>query len=215
MGTFDFSTPNHHIYAMSSSPASTERSIPFRTSYFSDPWTLPSPTSSCEGQSHVGMAMPLSITEIMYQFVLDSSIDLDLVTSKTDEEDPALRPVWATSLSCSHDFLDETFPSYESILEAMNGSDKPWDDMHHGSYFLPSLERIEQDDFRSTLSEIVGHTVVPLDTQGIYAEGNMESISPTITIDISHTPGKVENVNIVANCMPEEISIYTEIFKEF
>jgi hypothetical protein len=72
--------------------------------------------------------------------------------------------MWATSLSCSHDFLDETFPSDEAIIEAMNGSHKPWDDMHHRSYFLPDLERIEQDDFRSTLSEIVSHTIVPLDT---------------------------------------------------
>jgi hypothetical protein len=78
--------------------------------------------------------------------------------------------VWATSFSCSHDFLDETFPSDEAIIEAMNGSDKPWDDMHHHSYFLPELERIEQDDFRSTLSEIVGHAIVPLDTHDIYAE---------------------------------------------
>jgi hypothetical protein len=166
-------------------------------------------------QLHDGMAMPLSTVEIVYQVVLDSSVDPDPVTSQTDEEDLVLRPVWATSLSCSHDFLDETFPSDESILEAMNGSERPWDDMHHRSYFLPSLERIEQDEFRSTLSEIVGHVVVPLDMHDIYAEGNMVSISPTVSIDISHTPGKIENVNIGADCSPEEIMIYTDLFKEF
>jgi hypothetical protein len=37
--------------------------------------------------------------------------------------------------------------SEEAIIEAMNGFDKPWDDMHHRSYFLPELERIEQDKF--------------------------------------------------------------------
>jgi hypothetical protein len=215
MGAFDFSTLNHHVYAMSSRSASIVRSIHFRTSYFSDPWTLPSPTLSCEGQWHAGMAMPLSATEIAYQVVLDSSVDPDPVTSPTDEEDPVLRTVWATSLSCLHDFLDETFPSEEAILEAMNGSDRPWGDMHHRSYFLPILERIEQDDFRSTLSEIVGHAVVPLDMHGIYAEGNMASISPTISIDIYHTPGKIENVNIGADCSREEILIYIDLFKEF
>jgi hypothetical protein len=143
MGTFDFLTPIHHVYAMSSRPASIERSIPFHTSYFSDPWTLPSLTSSIEGQSHAGMAMPLSIVDIVYQAILDSSADPDPVTSQTDEEDPVLRPVWATSLSCSHDFLDETLPSNEAILEAMNVFERPWDDMHHRSYFLPILERIE------------------------------------------------------------------------
>ena len=85
--------------------------------------------------------------------------------------------------------------------------------MHHRSYFLLDLSRIEQDDFRSTLSEIVGHVVVPLDTHCIYAEGNMASISPTISIDISRTPGKIENVNIGVDCSPEEITIYTKLFK--
>jgi hypothetical protein len=65
------------------------------------------------------------------------------------------------------------------------------------------------------LSEIVGHVVVPLDTHCIYDEGNMASIYPTIMINISRTPGKVENVNIDADCSPEEILIYTDFFKEF
>jgi hypothetical protein len=65
------------------------------------------------------------------------------------------------------------------------------------------------------LSDIVGHAIVPLDTHDIYAEGNMVSISPTITIDISRTPGKIENVHIGADCSPEEILIYTKLFKEF
>jgi hypothetical protein len=56
----------------------------------------------------------------------------------------------------------------------MFGPDRPWDDMHHRSYFLPELVRIEQDEFRSTLSEMVGHVMVPLDMHGIYAKGNME-----------------------------------------
>jgi hypothetical protein len=122
-----------------------------------------------------------------------------------DEEDHVLKPIWATSSSCSHDCLNDTLTFDEAILEAMNGLDRPWDDMHHHSYFLPDLVRIEQDDFRSTLSEIVGHTVVPLDMQKIYAEGNMASISPTVTIDISRIPSKIENVYIGADCCPEEI----------
>jgi hypothetical protein len=138
------------------------------------------------------------VTEIAYQSVLDSSADPDLVTSPMNEEDLVLRPVWATLFSCLHDCLDETFLSDEAILKAMNGSERHWDDMHHRSYFLLSLERIEQDEFRSTLSEIVSHAVVPLDTHRIYAKGNMASIFPTVTIDISRTPGKVENVNIGA-----------------
>jgi hypothetical protein len=214
IGTFDFMEPVHHIYAMSSRLISSERSIHFRTSYFNDPRTLPSFTASCEGQSHAGMAMLLSTTKIVYQFFLDSSVDLDPITSHTDEEDPVLKPVWVASSSCSHDPLDDTFPSNEAIIETMNGSEKPWDDMHHRSYFLLDLARIEQYDFRSTISEIFGHIVVPLDTHNIYAEGNMASTSPTIMIDISRTPGKIENVHISAECSLEEILTYTELFKE-
>jgi hypothetical protein len=72
------------------------------------------------------MAMSLSTTEIVYQVVLESSVDPDLVPSATDEEDLMSRPVWATSLSCSHDCLDGTLPSDESIIEAMNSFEKPW-----------------------------------------------------------------------------------------
>jgi hypothetical protein len=43
----------------------------------------------------------------------------------------------------------------------------------------------------------------------------MASISPTVTIDISRIPGKIENVYIGVDCSPEEIQIYTDLFKEF
>jgi hypothetical protein len=65
------------------------------------------------------------------------------------------------------------------------------------------------------LSEIVGHAIVPLDTHDIYAEGNMVSISPTVTIDISCILDKIENVYIGADSSLEEILIYTKLFKEF
>jgi hypothetical protein len=65
------------------------------------------------------------------------------------------------------------------------------------------------------LSEIVGHTVVPLDTHDIYAEENMASISPTVSIDIYRTPSKINNVNIGVDCSPKQILIYTELFKAF
>jgi hypothetical protein len=97
----------------------------------------------------------------------------------------------------------------------MNGFNRPWDNMHHHSYFLPKLFSIKQDDFISTLREIIGHVIVPLDTHEIYSKGNMVSISPTITIDISCIPSKVENVYIGEDCSPEKIHIYTKIFKEF
>jgi hypothetical protein len=116
MDTFHFMEPIHYVYAMSSRLVSSKRFIPFRTSYFNNPSTLPSSTSSCECQSHAKMAMPLSTIEIVYQVVLHSSIYPDPITLPTDEHDPVLKPMWATSLSFSHDCLDETLPSDEAII---------------------------------------------------------------------------------------------------
>jgi hypothetical protein len=54
-----------------------------------------------------------------------------------------------------------------------------------------------------------------LATQDIYDEGNMATITETIPINISRTPGVMENVFVGADCSPEEIQIYTDLFKEF
>jgi hypothetical protein len=55
----------------------------------------------------------------------------------------------------------------------------------------------------------------PLATDVVYAEGNMETITKMIPIDISRTPGVMENVFVGADCSPEDIQIYTDLFKEF
>jgi hypothetical protein len=55
----------------------------------------------------------------------------------------------------------------------------------------------------------------PLETHAIYAEGNMETIAEMIPIDISRTPGVLENIFVGADFSPEEIQIYTNLFKEF
>jgi hypothetical protein len=81
MGTFNFMALIHHVYAMSSRLISSKRFVPFHTSYFKDPWTLPSLNAYYEGRSHVVMVMPLSATEIVYQDALDSFVDPDPITS--------------------------------------------------------------------------------------------------------------------------------------
>ena len=66
-----------------------------------------------------------------------------------------------------------------------------------------------------TLSKSLCHLVIPLGTHGIYAEGNMVRLSPTIPINISQIPGKIENVYVGAYWSPNEIKRYSELFKEF
>ena len=55
----------------------------------------------------------------------------------------------------------------------------------------------------------------PLAPTQVYAEGNMAVISPTIPMNISRDPNVIENVFIGAECSPEEIRLYTDLFKEF
>ena len=55
----------------------------------------------------------------------------------------------------------------------------------------------------------------PLPREGIFAEGNMVNISTAIPINISANQNVVEKVHIGENFSPEEIAIYTALFKEF
>ena len=65
------------------------------------------------------------------------------------------------------------------------------------------------------MSHDVDTPINPLPREGMFAEGNMANISATIPINISVNLDVVENIHIGANCSPEEIAIYTALFKEF
>ena len=97
----------------------------------------------------------------------------------------------------------------------MSGIEQPLEELHHRSYFLPKLDRLECDDFRVILSVKVGILMVPLISPSQMADGNMDNLSPTIPINVSHDPYKIENVYIGADCSPDEIKEYTELFKDF
>jgi hypothetical protein len=129
--------------------------------------------------------------------------------------DPLLDPIWAQDSLTNIDSLDLFLPSDEAVIKAMTGPDRPWDDLHHRSYFLLDLSRIEPGEFTITM---MGEHPCPINllaTQDIYVEGNMATIAEMIPINISRTPGIVENVFVGADCSPQEIHIYTDLFKEF
>ena len=111
--------------------------------------------------------------------------------------------------------LMDIFPSNKAILEAMSRIEQPWEELHHRSYFLPKLDRLECDDFREIISEKIGSPVVPLNSPSQMAEGNMANLSRTISINISCNFGKIENVYIRVDCSLDEIKEYTEILNEF
>jgi hypothetical protein len=137
MGSFDFMALIHHIHTISNESSSLMRFIHFCTSYFNDSWTLPSPTMSYKGHSHIGMEIPLSAIEVVYRDILDTIANPNPSSSLMNEVDPFLEPVWAAQSTCSCDCFDDNLPLDESILEAISSPDRPWDDIHHRSYFLP------------------------------------------------------------------------------
>ena len=48
-------------------------------------------------------------------------------------------PSWAVESSHSQDFLDDVLSFDEFVLEAMSGTEQPWGELHHISYFPLSL----------------------------------------------------------------------------
>jgi len=84
-------------------------------------------------------------------------------------------------------------------MEAMTRPYRPWDDFHHRSYFLPKHKRIEAGDYFMTMNGDSPYPINPLSTHGIYFKGNIESVAEIIPIDISKTPGVVENVFVRAD----------------
>ena len=95
----------------------------------------------------------------------------------------------------------------------MTSPNKPWDDLHHRSYFLPELSRIKAEEFTLTMTRDRSCPINPLATHEVYVEGSMGTIAETILINISRTPSVVENVFIGADFSPGEIQIYTDLFK--
>jgi hypothetical protein len=162
---------------------------------------------------HAGMSMPLSAAEVVYSLVQQDSATPDPTPSQ--DLDPPLEPIWAQVYLANTDSLDIVLPFDDAVIEAMTSPDKPWEDLHHRSYFLPELHRIEVGEFTITMMRDQSCPINLLATQEIYAEGNMATIVETIPINISRNPGVMENVFVGADCSPKEVQIYTDLFKEF
>jgi hypothetical protein len=150
MGTFDYPPPqgdikfisNHHkveIFQVSS----------FCMTYFDDPWILSSPLAMMDETGHSGMTMPLSAAEVVYSLVQQASSNID--PTSAEELDPLLEPIWAQGSLTNIDSLDLVLPFDEAVIEAMTSPNKHWEDLHHTSYFLPELSRIEAGEIIMTM----------------------------------------------------------------
>jgi hypothetical protein len=70
MGTFDYPPPHGDVKFISTHhKAEIFHVASFCTTYFEDPWILPSPSSTMDEIGHSGMSMPLSAVEVAYSLV--------------------------------------------------------------------------------------------------------------------------------------------------
>jgi hypothetical protein len=201
MDTFDYPPPQDDVKFISDHHKVEIFQVSlFHMTYFTDPWILPSPSAAMEGIGHPGMSMPLSTNEVVYSLVQQASTNPD--PTPAQEFYPLLEPIWAQGSLANTDSLDLVLPSDEAVIEAMTSPNKPWDDLHHRSYFLPDLSRIEAREFTLTMTGDRSCPINPLATHEVYAEGNIATITKTILINISRTPGIMENVFVGADCSP-------------
>jgi hypothetical protein len=152
---------------------------------------------------HSGMSMPLSTTEVAYSLFQQDSVNTN--PTPAQELDRLLEPIWAQGSLANIDSLDLVLPSDEAVIEAMTSPDKPWEDLHHRSYFIPKLSRIQAGEFTVTMTRDRSYHTNPLATHNIYAEGNMETIVEMIPLNISRTPGIIDNVFVRAYSSLEEM----------
>jgi hypothetical protein len=70
MGTFDYPPPHNNVkFILNHHKADIFHVSSFRTTYFQDPWILPSPLATMDETGHSGMSMPLSATKVAYSLV--------------------------------------------------------------------------------------------------------------------------------------------------
>jgi hypothetical protein len=138
MGTFDYLPPQGDIKFISNhNKVEIFQFSSFCTTYFDDPWILPSPSAMMDGTGHPNMSMLLTAAKVAYSLVQQTSTNTYLTPAQ--ELDPLLEPIWVEVSLASINSLDLVFPSDEVVIEAMTSLDKPWEDLHHISYFLPEL----------------------------------------------------------------------------
>ena len=140
----------------------------------------------------------------------DHTNDLHLVAL-----DPYHLPYWLEPLLPTLDYLSQTLPLDESIMEIMNTSTYVWENHHHRSSFLPNTS-LADNDFVSLLgTDIVDIPQTPVLLQNFDSEGNLCNITKTTPIDIQIKPGTIEHVHVGQNYSIEETKEYRALFKEF
>lgn len=101
-----------------------------------NPWVMPCPSEI----ESFGNIMLLSPTKLSYSAILSAGqyVETDHCPYFLRELDQSFLPYGDPTLSTTHDFLNDTLSSNESILKVLSLSERPWEDLHHRSSFPPS-----------------------------------------------------------------------------
>ena len=97
MGVFDLPPPTARIDEISSSKEP------------SDPWTLPSSTTTLDGGQVGGMAFPMSAAELSYQSIINSTNNHPTPFSE-EALDGDVAPAWTLDSNSALDCLDSVLP---------------------------------------------------------------------------------------------------------
>ena len=107
MGTFYIPALIHYLGSTSVGKSIT--TIVDRT----DPWVLP---------SHYEHEVPLSVVEVSYQAIVNTTVDpISVPPTVSEEPEEAYLPAWAENSLYIDNCLDMVLPLDEAILEAMSG----------------------------------------------------------------------------------------------
>ena len=166
-----------------------------------DPWILlvPSEIDTYREQ------MLLSPSQLAYQAIQSASESLvTLVTANGTIVPPITAP--------SFDPLNQVLPMDKAIREIMSLEERTWEDSHH-HVLIFDLDMMPLQILSSDALEIISSPYMTIQT--LDSKGNMGNISKTLLIDISTTTGIIENIQVGADCNPEETASFTYLFKDF
>ena len=114
-----------------------------------DHWVLPSREEP---------QVPLSVVEVAYQAIYNVTTDSIVTPSSVSEDsNETYLLAQANNSTYSYDCLDMLLP----FNEAMIGPKKICEDLHHKSFFLLELNKIENLEFHVRLSEGIDLPVNP------------------------------------------------------
>ena len=115
--------------------------------------------------------------------------------------DPYHLPYWIEPSLPTLDYLLQTFPSNDSIMEIMSTDEPLWEYHHHRSSFLPNASSIDFDLVSLISTDIVSNPQTPILLQGNDSEGNLCNITQTTPIDISVKTRTVEHIHVCQDCL--------------